>query len=170
MVRSRTAARLLSNTAVVCLFGAGCGAGKAAPATKPPAAAPAPPAEAAAETAGKCDKKLFHRWETGKLAENCMSAKACVLDERLVDLSCAGAPDPAACMRKCITSGLGFIAQGYHLEPPDLSACVACVSDGYARMVQTCGATCPACPSGSPEDERCTACGKQGQFFAACLQ
>ena len=99
-----------------------------------------------------------------------MEQRACVLDERLVDLACAGKPDPAGCLNRCVTSGLEMIARGFQTAPPDLGRCVTCLADSYARFVAACGASCPACPADSPAADRCRACADGGKFFGACLK
>lgn len=146
---------------------AGCGGGPAAnrPPTEPPAAAAVAPAPAAPV----CDMALFHRWETGKLVENCMAAKPCVVDERLTEHACFGSAQPAACLGNCVNAGLRIIAEAYHTDPPDLAACVDCLGAAYARYLAECGAQCPACPADSPAALECRKCADAGRFFAACL-
>jgi hypothetical protein len=136
-------------------------------------AAPTRSAEAPAvapAAGGTCDKALFMRWETGKVFENCMSAPACVVDERLTTHSCAGKPDSAACMHKCLSFGVTMIAEMYHTEPPDLAVCIDCVSAGYAKYMEKCGASCPSCPRDTPEEARCAKCADEGKFFDGCLK
>jgi hypothetical protein len=142
---------------------AASGAASVAPPSPAQSAAPAVAAQA-------CDKALFHRWETDKLVVNCMSARACVADKRMVEMSCPGKPDPAGCMRGCVTSGLTMIARAYSIAPPDLGTCVDCVSREYARYLEKCGASCPGCPIEAPEAERCRECANSIHFLEACLK
>lgn len=135
--------------------------------TEPPGAR-APQGDASATP--PCSRKLIYKWELGKVAENCMDQKPCVLDERLKELACAGSKDPEACMSRCLSSGLSMIAKAYQTEPPESAACVACLSRDYARYLAKCGAACPACPATSPQATRCKECAQRERISAACIQ
>jgi hypothetical protein len=136
--------------------------------TSDPPETRAPPGDASATP--PCIRKLIYKWELGKVAENCMDQKPCVVDERLRELACAGNKDPEACMSRCLSSGLTMIAKANQAEPPESEACVACLSRDYARYLAKCGAVCPACPAESSHATRCKECAHRERLFTACIQ